>query len=67
MVDANVNNTFIFCEHDHPSYAAKNKERAEALAQGLPAHLVRAQMKQTEAPQERGKKGQQYTKKAIPS
>ncbi|EAA34657.2 Rap30/74 interaction domain-containing protein [Neurospora crassa] len=66
MVDANVNNTFIFGEHDHPSYAAKNKERAEALAQGIPAHLVRQQMKQSEPPQERGKKGQQYTKKAIP-
>jgi len=68
-VNTNVNSTFIFTEQDLPSYAAKNKERAAALAQGIPGHLIRQQQKQMEPPQEGGqryKKGQPYTRRAIP-
>jgi len=66
--DPNVNNTFVFTEQDLPSYAAKNKERAAALAQGIPAHLLRQQQKATEnKPQERSRRGAPYTRRAIPS
>ncbi|KAH6630705.1 transcription initiation factor IIF, beta subunit-domain-containing protein [Chaetomium sp. MPI-SDFR-AT-0129] len=61
-----VNNTFVFSEQDLPSYAAKNKERANALAQGIPAHLLRKQQKQMEAPAERGKKSAPYSRRPIP-
>ncbi|KAM7196084.1 Transcription initiation factor IIF, beta subunit domain containing protein [Rhypophila sp. PSN 637] len=66
--DFNVNNTFVFTEQDLPSYAAKNKERAAALAQGIPAHLLRQQQKATEPqqPQERSRRGAPYTRRAIP-
>ena len=68
IVNPNVNNTFVFTEQDLPSYAAKNKERAAALAQGIPAHLLRQQQKQTETqPAERGKRSAPYTRRAIPS
>lgn len=64
-----VQNTFVFTEQDLPSYAAKNKERAAALAQGIPAHLLRQQQKTTEPQQqqERSKRGAPYTRRAIPS
>lgn len=62
-----VNNTFVFSEQDLPSFAAKNKERANALAQGIPAHLLRKQQKQMEAPAERGKKSAPYSRRPIPS
>ncbi|KAK0730812.1 putative transcription initiation factor [Lasiosphaeris hirsuta] len=68
IVNPDVNNTFIFTEQDLPSYAAKNKERAAALARGIPAHILRAQQqKQTESqPAERGKRPAPYTRRAIP-
>lgn len=68
VVNRDVNNTFLFSEQDLPSYAAKNKERANALAQGIPAHLLRKQQqKQTEQPAERGRKGAPYARRPIPS
>jgi transcription initiation factor TFIIF subunit beta len=67
VVNHDVNNTFIFSEQDLPSFAAKNKERANALAQGIPAHLLRKQQKLTEQPAERGKRGAPYTRRPIPS
>ena len=62
-----VNNTFVFTEQDLPSYAAKNKERANALAQGIPAHLLRKQQRQMEQPADRGRKGAPYSRRPIPS
>ncbi|KAK3366919.1 transcription initiation factor IIF, beta subunit-domain-containing protein [Lasiosphaeria ovina] len=64
-----VNNTFIFSEQDLPSYAVKNKEKAAAIAQGIPAHLLRQQqqkMAEPQPPQERGKRFVPYTRRAIP-
>jgi len=61
-----VNNTFVFTEQDLPSYAAKNKERAAALAQGIPAHLLRKQQRQTEQAADRGRKGAPYSRRPIP-
>jgi transcription initiation factor TFIIF subunit beta len=51
IANPDVHNTFVFSEQDLPSYAAKNKERAAALAQGIPAHLLRQQQRQTEPQQ----------------
>jgi transcription initiation factor TFIIF subunit beta len=62
-----VNNTFDFTEQDLPSYAAKNKERANALAQGIPAHLLLKQQRQMEPPAERAMKGAPYDRRPIPS
>jgi transcription initiation factor TFIIF subunit beta len=63
-----VKNTFVFTEQDLPSYAAKNKERAAAIAKGIPAQLLRQQQKPNEnQPQQKGRRGQQYTRRAIPS
>jgi transcription initiation factor TFIIF subunit beta len=69
IANPDVNDTFIFTEQDLPSYAAKNKERAAALAQGIPAHLLRQQQKKIEPPQttDRVKKGGQYTRRGVPS
>ncbi len=67
VTNHDVNNTFVFTEQDLPSYAAKNKERANALAQGIPAHLLRKQQRQTEQPADRGRKGAPYTRRPIPS
>jgi len=68
VTNHDVNNTFVFAEQDLPSYAAKNKERAAALAQGIPAHLLRKQQqRQTEQqPADRGRKGAPYTRRPIP-
>jgi transcription initiation factor TFIIF subunit beta len=66
VTNQSVTNTFVFTEQDLPSYAAKNKERAAALAQGIPAHLLRKQQRQLEPPAERGKKGS-YSRRPIPS
>ncbi|AEO54442.1 hypothetical protein MYCTH_2297030 [Thermothelomyces thermophilus ATCC 42464] len=65
VTNHDVNNTFVFTEQDLPSYAAKNKERANALAQGIPAHLLRKHQRQMEPPAERGKKGA-YSRRPIP-
>lgn len=69
VVNHDVHNTFVFTEQDLPSFAAKNKERAAALAQGIPAHLLRKQYRQTEQqqPAERGKRGAPYARRPIPS
>lgn len=69
VVNHDVQNTFIFTEQDLPSYAARNKERANALAQGIPAHLLRKHYRQMEPPQpaERGKRGAPYARRPIPS
>lgn len=68
VVNHDVQNTFIFTEQDLPSYAARNKERANALAQGIPAHLLRKHYRQMEPPQpaERGKRGAPYARRPIP-
>ncbi|KAK4243240.1 transcription initiation factor IIF, beta subunit-domain-containing protein [Corynascus novoguineensis] len=66
VTNHDVNNTFVFTEQDLPSYAAKNKERANALAQGIPAHLLRKQQRQMEPPAERGRKGAPYSRRPIP-
>jgi len=68
VVNPDVHNTFIFTEQDLPSYASKNKQRAAALAQGIPSHLLRQQQKPSEnsQPRERGKRGLPYTRRAIP-
>lgn len=67
VTNHDVNNTFVFTEQDLPSFAAKNKERANALAQGIPAHLLRKQQRQTEQPADRGRKGGAYSRRPIPS
>jgi transcription initiation factor TFIIF subunit beta len=70
IANPDVHNTFIFSEQDLPSYAAKNKERAAALAQGIPAHLLRQQQRQTEpqpAADRTSRRAGPYTRRAIPS
>lgn len=67
VMNHDVNNTFIFAEHDLPSYAARNKERANALAQGIPAHLLRKHTNKTEQAPDRGRKGAPYGRRPIPS
>jgi transcription initiation factor TFIIF subunit beta len=68
VTNHDVNNTFVFTEQDLPSYAAKNKERAAALAQGIPAHLLRKQQRQTEQQAaDRGRKAAPYSRRPIPS
>ncbi|KAK0723981.1 transcription initiation factor IIF, beta subunit-domain-containing protein [Apiosordaria backusii] len=63
-----VHNTFVFSEQDLGSYAAKNKERAKALAAGIPAHLLRQQQqKQSGESSDRGRRTGPYTRKAIPN
>jgi transcription initiation factor TFIIF subunit beta len=58
-----VNNTFIFSEGDRPEYAAKNRQRAELIAQGVPAHLLRRESEKRPEGQEepsynrRGRRG----------
>lgn len=69
ITDPHVDNTFVFSEQDLPGYAAKNKAKAEALAQGIPSHLLRqkTETKPDKQNQEKGKKG--YTpqrQRAIP-
>ncbi|KAK5655430.1 hypothetical protein OQA88_5701 [Cercophora sp. LCS_1] len=69
LVNMNVNNTFVFAEQDLPSYAAKNKERAAALAQGIPAHLLRQQQQKQPEGQaaDRGsRRSAPYVRRAIP-
>ncbi|KAK1758247.1 transcription initiation factor IIF, beta subunit-domain-containing protein [Echria macrotheca] len=67
IVNADVKNTFIFTEQDLPSYAAKNKDRAAALAQGIPAHLLRQQQPKTDGqPADRSRRGAPYVRRAIP-
>ncbi|ERS96071.1 transcription initiation factor TFIIF subunit beta [Sporothrix schenckii 1099-18] len=36
-----IKNTYLFSEQDLPGFKAKNKERAQAAAAGIPAHLLR--------------------------
>ncbi|KAK4161825.1 putative transcription initiation factor [Cladorrhinum sp. PSN259] len=75
VTNMNVHNTFVFAEQDLPSYAAKNKQRANALAQGIPAHLLRQKQQAQEQSQGGGgggggdrnsRRGAPYTRKAIP-
>ncbi|KAK0656824.1 transcription initiation factor IIF, beta subunit-domain-containing protein [Cercophora newfieldiana] len=69
IANPDVHNTFVFSEQDLPSYAAKNKERAAALAQGIPAHLLRQQQRQTEPQQPADRQSRRagpYTRRAIP-
>ncbi|KAL1852732.1 hypothetical protein VTK73DRAFT_9171 [Phialemonium thermophilum] len=68
VVDPNVHNTFVFTEQDLPGYAARNKAKADALAQGIPTHLLRRQTeKQGGAqPYEKGKKNVLPQRRGIP-
>jgi transcription initiation factor TFIIF subunit beta len=67
IVNYDVHNTFIFTEQDLPSFAAKNKEKANALAQGIPAHLLRKQYNKTEQAPDTARKGAPYGRRPIPS
>jgi transcription initiation factor TFIIF subunit beta len=67
VVNHDVHNTFVFTEQDLPSFAAKNKERAAALAQGIPAHLLRKQYRQTEQTAQQGRRTAPYSRRPIPS
>lgn len=68
VVNHDVHNTFVFTEQDLPSFALKNKERAAALAQGIPAHLLRKQYRQTEqTPATQGRRTAPYSRRPIPS
>ena len=60
VMDMNVQNTFVFTEQVLPGYTARNKAKADALAQGIPTHLLRRKEEKQAGPQqnERGKKGQ---------
>ncbi|KAK4117180.1 hypothetical protein N656DRAFT_773245 [Canariomyces notabilis] len=66
IVNYDVHNTFIFTEQDLPSFAAKNKEKANALAQGIPAHLLRKQYNKTEQAPDTARKGAPYGRRPIP-
>jgi transcription initiation factor TFIIF subunit beta len=66
-----VNNTYVFTEQDLPGYAEKNKAKAEAIKNGIPAHLLNQKSKgeRDNAGQswERRKKGGIPPRKSIPS
>ncbi|KAK1764683.1 putative transcription initiation factor [Phialemonium atrogriseum] len=69
--DPNVYNTFVFTEQDLPGYAAKNKAKADALARGIPAHLLRDKNPKPPPPGgpqpfERGKRGPPQYRRGIP-
>lgn len=69
-----IKNTFLFSEQDLPGFKAKNKERAQAAAAGIPAHLLRAKNNdKVEKPQHHGGRHhyrrqprQEFFRKAIP-
>lgn len=67
--DPNVQNTFVFTEQDLPGYASKNKAKADALARGIPTHLLREKNPKPNSPQpfERGKRGAPQYRRGIPS
>jgi len=77
VLDRDVHNHFVFSEQDLESYKAKNKERADAAAAGIPMSLLRqrqaaeAQAGQSSGPQrnsyDRRSRYQPYYRKAIPS
>ncbi len=68
LTDPNVKNHYIFSEEDLPGFKAKNKARAEAIAAGIPAHLLRNKEQRTEKPTyDRRSRYQPYYRKAIPS
>ncbi|KAK2071228.1 hypothetical protein P8C59_005668 [Phyllachora maydis] len=52
ITDRDVRNAFVFSEQDLPSFAAKNKEREAALAQGIPSYLLRKQVQKKAAEQQ---------------
>lgn len=76
VTNPEVHNMFVFTEQDLPSYAAKNKERANALAAGIPAHLLRQQQQaqqaklqaadQQQSGERTSRRAAPYTRKAIP-
>jgi hypothetical protein len=64
VTGSDVFNTFVFSEQDRPEFAAKNRARAELIAQGVPAHLLRRESEKRNDGQEesssygrRGRKG----------
>ncbi|KAL1901837.1 hypothetical protein Sste5346_001540 [Sporothrix stenoceras] len=70
-----IKNTFLFSEQDLPGFKAKNKERAQMAAAGIPAHLLRAKNndKVEKPPQHHGGRHhyrrqprQEFFRKAIP-
>ncbi|CAK7236211.1 hypothetical protein SEUCBS140593_009541 [Sporothrix eucalyptigena] len=67
-----IKNTFIFSEQDLPGFKAKNKERAQAAAAGIPAHLLRKNDRVEKPPQSnnryhyRRQPRQEFFRKAIP-
>ena len=68
VTDPDVKNTFIFTEQDLPSYAIKNKQKAEAMAQGIPSHLLKQQPKPVENDgADRTKRRFREARRAIPS
>ncbi|KAK2591324.1 hypothetical protein QQS21_010977 [Conoideocrella luteorostrata] len=70
ILDREVKNHFIFSEEDLPGYKAKNKERSEAAAAGIPQSLLRQRQNQgaerTPRPFDRRARNQPYYRKAIP-
>ncbi|KYK55514.1 transcription initiation factor iif [Drechmeria coniospora] len=74
ILDRDVHNHFIFSEQDLESFKAKNKERADASAAGIPLALLRqkqaASGDQSSGPQrptyDRRNRYQPYFRKAIP-
>ncbi|CAK7564023.1 MAG: hypothetical protein SEPTF4163_001906 [Sporothrix epigloea] len=70
--NTHIKNTFIFSEQDLPGFKAKNRERAQAAAAGIPAHLLRknepkpAQSGGNRYNNYRRQPRQEYFRKAIP-
>ena len=62
-----MRNTFIFTEQDLASYAATNRQKADARAQGIPARLLRQNAKPEPGQYERGKRSYKDIKRTIPS
>jgi transcription initiation factor TFIIF subunit beta len=68
VLDANVNNHFIFSEEDLPGFKARSKARAEAANQGIPASLLKPKSEHTEKrTYDRRSRYQPYYRKAVPS
>lgn len=69
VMDANVNNHFVFSEQDLAGFKAKNKARAEAASQGMPMSLLKPKGENgvEKRTYDRRSRYQPYYRKAVPS
>ena len=69
VTENGVNNHFMFCEADLPSFKARNKAKQAAVSAGIPASLLRQKNGEPgeKRTYDRRSRYQPYYRKAIPS